>query len=131
MYSGSNFESDLINSYAWDTAIVFIQKFSDDENYSQQSGRNTARAVQKCGESILDYNLDEGDEAEDIRCNIYDMAGNMREWSTETFSSTYNPCVYRGGCYHNTFTYQYTNYRCGDGTTERTSEISARPTLYL
>ena len=23
MYSDSNFESDLMNSYAWDTAIVF------------------------------------------------------------------------------------------------------------
>ena len=70
MYSSSNFESDLINSYAWDTAIVFIQAFSGDTDYSRQVGRNTARAVQKCGESILDYNLDEGDVAQDIRCNI-------------------------------------------------------------
>ena len=44
MYSSSNFESDLINSYAWDTAIVFIQEFSGDTDYSRQAGRNTARA---------------------------------------------------------------------------------------
>ena len=102
MYSSSNFESDLINSYAWDTTIVFIQEFSGDTNYSQQKGRNTARAVQKCGESILDYNLDEGDENQDIRCNIYDMAGNTREWSTGTSSYTYYPCVTRGGLYTGT-----------------------------
>ena len=28
MYNNSNFESDLVNSYAWDTALVFIQKCS-------------------------------------------------------------------------------------------------------
>ena len=128
MYSSSNFESDLINSYAWDTAIVFIQEFSGDTNYSQQRGRNTARAVQKCGESILDYNLDEGDEAQDKRCNIYDMAGNTREWSTETNSNTSYPCVTRGGYYSNTD--NYTSRRFSYNTPYGGS-ISARPTLYL
>ena len=127
MYSSSNFESDLINSYAWDTAIVFIQEFSGDTNYSQQRGRNTARAVQKCGESILDYNLDEGDVAQDIRCNIYDMAGNTREWSTET-SNTNSPCVYRGGYYYNTSA--YTSIRIFISMASN-DHVSARSILYL
>ena len=129
MYSSSNFESDLINSYAWDTAIVFIQEFSGDTNYSQQRGRNTARAVQKCGESILDYNLDEGDVAQDIRCNIYDMAGNTYEWSTETHSITNSPCVPRGGYYYTTS--YYTSYRTYYSTSYSNAYYSARPTLYL
>ena len=129
MYSSSNFESDLINSYAWDTAIVFIQEFSGDTNYSQQRGRNTARAVQKCGESILDYNLDEGDVAQDIRCNIYDMAGNTQEWSTETHSYPDRPCVYRGGNYY--LTAYYTSFRFGGNTTYSVNNFSCRPTLYL
>ena len=129
MYSSSNFENDLINSYAWDTAIVFIQEFSGDTDYSTQRGRNTARAVQKCGESILDYNLDEGDVAQDIRCNIYDMAGNTMEWSTETHSDTGDPCVRRGGFYAHT-TY-YTSTRGKNNTTNNYINHSARPTLYL
>ena len=129
MYSSDNFQSDLINSYAWDTAIVFIQEFSGDTNYSQQAGRNTARAVQKCGESILDYNLDEGDVAQDIRCNIYDMAGNTREWSTETNSYTVTPCVFRGGIY--SITNGYTSGRGNDGPTFSINVTSCRPTLYL
>ena len=129
MYSSSNFESDLINSYAWDTAIVFIQEFSGDTNYSQQRGRNTARAVQKCGESILDYNLDEGDVAQDIRCNIYDMAGNTYEWSTETSSLTGTPCVLRGGYYYSTA--YYTSIRSRNNTASSNDYTSARPTLYL
>ena len=130
MYSSDNFQSDLINSYAWDTAIVFIQEFSGDTNYSQQRGRNTARAIQKCGESILDYNLDEGDVAQDIRCNIYDMAGNTWEWSTETYSDTIRPCVTRGSYYINTG--DYTSVRGWGGTTNSGYGYgSCRPTLYL
>ena len=129
MYSSSNFESDLINSYAWDTAIVFIQEFSGDTDYSRQAGRNTARAVQKCGESILDYNLDEGDVAQDIRCNIYDMAGNTREWSTATYSNTRYPCVFRGGDFYNTN--YYTCDRNHNITSHSNNLYSARPTLYL
>ena len=52
MYSDSNFESDLMNSYAWDTAIVFLQKFDNRANkaslkpYSRQNSLNTSLASQ-------------------------------------------------------------------------------------
>ena len=32
----------------------------------------------------------------DKQCNIFDMAGNCRDWTTETCSNSDNPCVYRG-----------------------------------
>ena len=130
MYSSINFESDLTNSYAWDTAIVFIQEFSGDTNYSTQVGINTARAVQKCGESILDSSyVDEGDEVQDIRCNIYDMAGNTEEWSTETSSNSGYPCVIRGGFY--AVPVFSTRHRGNVITTGSNDYYSARPTLYL
>ena len=40
MYNDSNFESDLINSYTWDTAIVFIQNCSNQSNYANQASVN-------------------------------------------------------------------------------------------
>ncbi len=70
-------KSDLMNSYAWDTAIVFIQnKDSENTNYSNKTTGN--------------------EETEDVVCNIYDMSGNMLEWTTETSSETGNPYVARG-----------------------------------
>ena len=130
MYSGSNFDSDLINSYAWDTAIVFIQTFSGDTNYSRQKGKNTTSSLQKCGESILNASyVDDGDEAQDVRCNIYDMAGNTYEWTTETDSSTSYPCVYRGGYYYDSF--GDTSDRFVNTTTYSNVGDSFRPTLYL
>ena len=128
MYSSSNFESDLINSYAWDTAIVFIQMFSGDGNYSKQVGENTKIDLQKCGESILN-SVDSGDEAKDVRCNIYDMAGNVFEHSTETTFLSDRPCVRRGGYSFGT-TY-YTSIRSNGYTTDSDRNFSFRPILYL
>ena len=92
MYNNSNYVTDLVNSYSWDTAIQFIQKCSnvDAYEYSIQSGTNTKKIIQKTGESIL-----ESTGKEDMVCNIYDMAGNVLERSTET--NRIIPCVSRGG----------------------------------
>ncbi len=45
MYTSNKFTSDLISSYAWDTALVFIQTCSGATNYAQQ---NSLRRTWKC-----------------------------------------------------------------------------------
>ena len=95
MYKSEYFESDLINSYSWDTALIFIQIFSGDSNYSLQKGENTENSLQKLGESIL-KNVDNNDDSQDMRCNIYDMAGNAYEWTTELHTLNNYPCFSRG-----------------------------------
>ncbi len=40
MYETDDVNSELINSYAWDTAILFIQK-NGQNNYSRQESLNT------------------------------------------------------------------------------------------
>ena len=99
-----NYTSDLVNSYAWDTAIIFIQEFSGDSDYSQQSKIQAKLA--KTGMSI------DGRNNNDIRCNIYDMAGNVDEWNTETYIHFSNNCVRRGDSYISSNS---------EGTTSRTS----------
>ncbi len=73
MYSSGNessyVESDLVNSYAWDTAIVYIQKMGH-SNYANANG-STKSSVLNTGAT--------GDE----KCHIFDMAGNLLEWTTE------------------------------------------------
>ncbi|MGN1270205.1 MAG: hypothetical protein ACI4UU_05005 [Clostridia bacterium] len=91
-------ESDLINSYAWDTAIVFIQKYSSNTAYSKQNSKNNGMgSLANTGERV---------GTTDKVCNIYDMASNTWEWTTEYSTHSYNgtadPCVGRGG---------YCNYR--------------------
>ena len=87
MYSSNKYTSDLMNSYAWDTALVFIQKCSDKLNYSNQSSRNS-------------YLLNVGTTS-DKECNIFDMSSNIFEWTTETRLKENSLAVLRGGCFAN------------------------------
>ena len=86
MYASNNFTSDLMNSYAWDTAITFIQNCTDKTNYANQNSLN---------KSFLSTGT-----TNDNPCNIFDMASNVLEWTTETSSVSSYPCVCRGGLYH-------------------------------
>ncbi len=114
--------SDLVNSYAWDTAIVFIQKYSENENYANEHSKNT--------ENLANTGERE-DSTTDKVCNIYDMASNCYEWTTENSSYTKensyaNPCVYRGGNDSSNCT-STRNYSTNSGYNGRTF----RPILYI
>ena len=121
MYTSEYFESDLVNSYAWDTAIVFLQECDDRADktklYSRQNSLNTEFAEKGTN----------GTGTEDVICNIYDMASNCYEWSTETCSNA-SPCVFRGGNYRYS---GYTSRRGGNYATTSRGVDSFRPLLYL
>ena len=128
MYSSdSNFESDLMNSYAWDTAIVFLQKFDNRANkaslkpYSRQNSLNDSLASQ--GTNNLEVSK------QDVICNVYDMASNCREWTTETYSISDYPCPCRGGYYYNSN--YYTSGRLYSYTSTSYGDISFRSLLYM
>ena len=99
-------ESDLVNSYAWDTAIVFVQEMGV-TNYSNKSMKYS--------------NPKNTGTTGDIACNIYDMCSNCKEWDTEYSTHEHAdgtiayPCVPRGGDYYSghptssRFAYIYTS----------------------
>ena len=122
MYNSSNFTSDLMNSYAWDTAILFLQNCGTNKKYSGQKGLS-ASALQTGTNTLTEINKI------DKQCNVYDMAGNLREWTTETSDVSANPCVVRGGNYcDNDF---YTGYRDYGSISVSNINIGFRPILYL
>ena len=122
MYTIDKFTSDLMNSYAWDTAIVFIQKCGTNNKYSRQNSLNTA-LLQTGTNSLTDTSKI------DVQCNIYDMASNIEEWTTETSSFSSNPCVDRGGYYNRSGI--YTSSRYPSLTSDSYDGIGFRPLLYL
>ena len=127
MYTGKKYESDLINSYAWDTTIVFIQKFgvkTNSLNYSRQIGESVRGGLLKTGTRKLSSTntLDE-------QCNIYDMAGSGFEFTTETCSDSRFPCVRRGGHYYDNT--GYSGWRCFEQLKETYKSITFRPLLYV
>ena len=119
--NSSNYYSDLINSYAWDTAIVFIQAYED----SSYASKNYSTSYTTTGTNP------------DKVCNIYDMSGNALEWSTETSTYSYRnkgyPCTLRGGlydAYHSIATY-FSSNRYNITADGRGASYSFRLTLYV
>ena len=112
--------SDLINSYAWDTAIVYIQNFSGDTDYSKQYA--------KIYSSLANTGVNN-----DEKCKINDMAENTYEWTTEygTYTNEYGraPCTGRGGnCSTSTYC---TDSRRNCIATDISDLISFRCALYM
>ena len=126
MYNDSNFESDLINSYAWDTSILFLQKFDNRSNkenlktYSRQNSLNDILASQ--GTNNL-----ENTSKQDKICNVYDMASNCYEWTTETNSRPVAPCTLRGGIH----SYCYASSRGDNSSKYNYSDVSFRILIYI
>ena len=111
-------ESDLVNSYAWDTAIVYIQEMGNTDYANKKDGNGTLKNTGATG---------------DVACNIYDMAANTLEWTTE-YSTTARsgsalPCVFRGGSCYNSVNYAAS--RSKYNATFSDSSISFRSTLYV
>ena len=119
------YASDLVNSYAWDTAIIFIQTYSTGEDASSYASKNKSTSFANSGINNDRY------------CNIWDMSGNAYEWTTEysTYSnhSDFYPCVYRGGFYHTAFggANDYTSSHRYSNTTNSGSILGLRPLLYV
>ena len=115
MYNSSKFTSDLMNSYIWDTTITFIQKCTEQANYSRQASLNSIFSPMGT--------------TNDKQCNIFDMASNVLEWSTETSNYSDNTCVTRGG--FRGYSDVYVNNRMGLNTDVGGSGNGFRPILYL
>ena len=122
MYNSNKFTSDLMNSYAWDTATVFIQNCGTNAKYLRQNSLNTS-LLQTGTNSLTDTSKI------DVQCNIYDMASNIVEWTTETSSNSSLPCVNRGGSYHSRD--NYTSLRGGVNISGNNFVIGFRPLLYV
>ncbi|MBD9159237.1 MAG: hypothetical protein EGQ16_05315 [Clostridiales bacterium] len=101
---GRKANSYLCSSYAWDTAIKFIQTHSTATNYAttrddfnenwqdREVKDKNGKVIKKSG---ITAKLNTG--LTTSWTNIYDMGGNIGEFTTELVPNTYEPAVVRGG----------------------------------
>lgn len=119
------YASDLVNSYAWDTAIIFIQTYSTETDASSYASKNKTASFANTGINNDKY------------CNIWDMSGNAWEWTTEysthSYASNWYPCVHRGGYYFadRGGAIYYTSYRGNNRTSDCSIRYGLRPLLYV
>ena len=109
---GYKAKTKLVSSYAWDTTIAFIEKTVN--NYGSSSSQGNYSNTSVTYKDITDESKPEKTKAENSSllvatgqttpvCNIYDMGGNVFEWTTESYSDTVYPYALRGGNYNNNF----------------------------
>lgn len=108
--TNSEVNSYLCSSYAWDTAVNFIQNNSTAKNYATSiegfNGNWNPQAVKDPSGNVIkpagtSQQLNTGLTTQ--FCNIFDMGGNESEFTTELNPGTSETVVVRGGNYYNNF----------------------------
>ena len=117
---GYKAKTKLVSSYAWDTTIAFIEKTVN--NYGSSSSQGNYSNTSVTYKDITAESKPEKTKAENSSllvatgqttpvCNIYDMGGNVFEWTTESCLSTITPYAIRGGSYGLNFANYPAGYR--------------------
>ena len=120
MYDNTHpFTSDLMNSYACDTATVFLQSCGTNNKYSRQTRVSSSLATTGTNNQTT----------KDIQCNVYDMASNVAEWTTENYSHSSSASVYRGSNYN--FRNGYNSFRYVSMVSVGYAYVGFRTLLYL
>ena len=133
---GSTANSYLCSSYAWDTAINFIQNNTTWTNYASSRENTNDNWLDK---EVVDVNGGVIKEAgtstrlktglTTAKANIYDIGGNVGEFTTEINPETGESVVLRGGNYSDSTNPAGT--RWDDPPTATSTYYGFRTTLFL
>ena len=133
--TNSEVNSYLCSSYAWDTAVNYIQNNSTAKNYATSiegfNGNWNPQAVKDPSGNVIkpagtSQQLNTGLTTQ--FCNIFDIGGNEAEFTTELNPGTSETVVVRGGGY------DYggpAGYRWDDGSGRAHIAYGFRATLFL
>ena len=109
----------LTTWYNYNTALANCVTYAN--------GKSTKLSASSSSNSIL---LTTGASDACKKMNIYDLAGNVSEWTLEYTATTYNPCASRGGLCSNTGSSSPASYRFCYDTTYSYTGIGFRPSLF-
>jgi len=134
--TNSEVNSYLCSSYAWDTAVNFIQNNSTAKNYATSiegfNGNWNPQAVKDPSGNVIkpagtSQQLNTGLTTQ--FCNIFDMGGNEAEFTTELNPGTSETVVLRGGRYN--YGVSPAGHRWDDGSGTANVGYGFRATLFL
>ena len=136
--TNSEATSYLCSSYAWDTAVNFIQNNSTAKNYATSiegfNGNWNPQAVKDPSGNVIkpagtSQQLNTGLTTQ--FCNIFDMGGNEAEFTTELNPGTSETVLLRGGYYYDYYDVGPAGYRWDVVSGGANVSYGFRATLFL
>ena len=148
LYNSSNYvQSGLVTGTQWDTVMKWLTNANIDvqndckdwgnyqnapvENvteYSTDNGKTWKTITRQTKETSTSWLLKTGNTEYTKKKNIYDIAGNVWEWTSEIYGDKY---ILRGGGYYNSSYTFPANYRFIRQDTYRIVNIAFRCVLYI
>ena len=129
--AGNGATTYLCSSYAWDTAVNFIMN-NGIENYAEARDNfnenwRDKEVVDSTGNVIKEKDIAQilPTGSTTAKSNIFDMGGNVTEFTTEINPSVYDPTILRGG------SNPPAGYRFDDSAGNSGSNYGFRVTLFL
>ena len=134
--AGKSANSYLCSSYAWDTAVKFIQTHSTATNYATSRDNFNGNWYDKEVKDKTGKVIKKANTATRLNtglttsfANIYDMGGNEAEFTTELNPNTSEAVVVRGGSYYHVSA--PAGYRWGTYSNNALYNYGFRSTLFL
>ncbi len=154
--SGGTYTSSLMFGAQWDLVLKYLEtKGTSQENLNSDSTTwgNYSNASFTLTNTNAKYSTDygaswtqiptegytkpssvvlltTGADARNSKMNIYDLAGNVWEWTLEYTSDSSYPCAGRGGSYNSDGSVSPASFRLDYDTTDSFSSVGARVSLY-
>ena len=120
--------STLCYGVQWDAALTWIDPEYDD--FAKNStGMGWYSGVDGNENHQTGIDLKDEDNIKNMTKKIYDLAGNVLEWTKESYNTFSR--VSRGGRYYNSGSYSPASYRYGSNPSVSFPYIGFRVTLYL
>ena len=129
--TGKSYTSSLMFGVQWDLVLKHIETKIGSSNLTTSDGKNILTQDSSSWGNYSSSSAKQSGSSETYKkMNIYDLAGNVREWTLEYTASTGNPCALRGGEYGNTGSSNPASDRVRSSTSYSGDFIGFRPSLY-